>query len=168
MAVGSGVNDNDIHVRRGTAGDLDVIVAFNRAMALETEGKTLDQATVAPGVRKGLEDPNRSLYFVAEVDGRAVGQTMITPEWSDWRNGFFWWIQSVYVEPAFRRRGVFRALHQHIRELAKQQPGVCGLRLYVHDENRRAIEIYRKLGMPVTRYVLCEEEWPTSTEDAAF
>ena len=161
------MTDPDIQVRRAGPADHDTIVKFNKAMALETEGKTLDRATVAAGVRKGLEDPNRSLYFVAEVDGRVVGQTMITFEWSDWRNGFFWWIQSVYVEPAFRRRGVFRALHQHIRELAKQQPGVCGLRLYVHDENQRAIEIYGKLGMPVTRYVLCEEEWPTSSEDAA-
>lgn len=128
-------------------------------MAEETEGKTLDPATADAGVRCGLKDPSRALYFMAEVDGVAVGQTMITPEWSDWRNGFFWWIQSVYVDPEFRRRGVFRALYEHIAGLAKQRDDVCGLRLYVHGSNEQAIETYHQLGMSQTEYRLFEKTW---------
>ena len=128
-------------------------------MALETEQKRLDPGLIADGVRNALEDPTRCTYFVAEVDGAPGGQTMITSEWSDWRDGFFWWIQSVYVEPRFRRRGVFRALHAHIRRLARARPDVCGLRLYVHRRNTRAIETYARLDMTSTDYLLCEEDW---------
>lgn len=134
-------------------------MAFNKAMAEETEGKTLDLATAQAGVRYALEDPHRALYFIAEVDSAVVGQTMITPEWSDWRNSFFWWIQSVYVDAKYRRYGVFRALYEHIAKLAKDRDDVCGLRLYVHCDNRNAIETYRRLGMSQTEYVLFEEEW---------
>lgn len=148
-----------ITVRPAGIAQLDTVVRFNEALALESEGKKLDHRLAMQGARNGLEDPHRSLYFVAEIGKRIVGQTMVTLEWSDWRNGFFWWIQSVYVDPGFRRRGVFRKLYQHIRDRAQQSPDVCGLRLYVHNENKRAIEIYRKLGMAVTDYVLCEEEW---------
>jgi ribosomal protein S18 acetylase RimI-like enzyme len=148
-----------VHVRRAAIEDLETIVRFNLAMAEETEGKKLDTTTVTEGVRAALADPDRSMYFVAEVEGVIAGQTMVTLEWSDWRNGFFWWIQSVYVDPAYRREGVFRALHDHIRNLARAQQEVCGLRLYVHGDNRRAIETYRKLGMGLTDYLLCEEGW---------
>ena len=96
--------------------------------------------------------------FIAEVDGAVAGQTMITREWSDWRDGWFWWIQSVFVDPAYRQRGVFRALHTHIRNEAMRDPDVCGLRLYVHHDNERAIKTYKKLDMVVTEYDLCEEE----------
>jgi ribosomal protein S18 acetylase RimI-like enzyme len=154
------MNPESINVRRATTADVDTIAAFNQAMAQETERKTLDAATATEGVRRGLADPGRSLYFIAEVGGVAAGQTMVTTEWSDWRNGFFWWIQSVYVDPSFRRRGVFRALHAHIRNLARGQEEVCGLRLYVHHTNQRALATYRTLGMNPTDYVLCEEEWP--------
>lgn len=146
--------------------DLDTLVAFNQAMAFETEQKRLDAATVAAGVRRALEDPNRALYFVAEVDDKVVGQTMVTLEWSDWRNGSFWWIQSVYVDPNFRRCGVFRALYEHIRTLAKERRDACGLRLYVHRDNERAIDTYRNLGLTFTDYLLCEEDWPTPPENA--
>ncbi len=128
-------------------------------MAVETESKTLDTQTACEGVEAALADSDRALYFVAEVDGEVVGQTMITTEWSDWRNGWFWWIQSVYVDPAHRRRGIFSSLYDHIRKSARSTPDVCGLRLYVHDENKRAIQTYHKLGMSVTPYLLCEEEW---------
>ncbi len=148
-----------IQVRRAVPADLEAVVAFNQSMAVETEGKTLDHAILTAGVREALRDQNRSLYFVAEVDGKVVGQTMVTVEWSDWRNGFFWWIQSVYVDPAYRRRGVFRALHDHVRGLAKSRGDVCGLRLYVHRHNQRAIETYQKLGMTLTDYLVCEEDW---------
>ncbi len=148
-----------ITIRDAASTDLDTIVAFNQAMAEETEGKTLDPPTILAGVRKALEDPARCMYFVAVVDDAVVGQTMVTFEWSDWRNGCIWWIQSVYVDPGFRRHGVFRALYAHVRDLARRSPDVCGLRLYVIKQNTRAIETYRKLGMTLTDYLLCEETW---------
>ncbi|MEK6674163.1 MAG: N-acetyltransferase [Planctomycetota bacterium] len=148
-----------ITVRNATLADLEPIVAFNAAMAEETEHKTLELAVLREGVRHALQSPEHCRYFVAEVDLEIVGQTMITFEWSDWRNGFFWWIQSVYVGPEFRRIGVFKRLHSHIRDLARQDPQVCGLRLYVHHDNTRALGTYAKLGMPPSAYFLCEEDW---------
>ncbi len=153
--------DGTINIRRARPADGKIIAAFNQAMALETESKTLDTRTALEGVKAALADSDRALYFVAEVDGKVIGQTMITTEWSDWRNGWFWWIQSVYVDPAHRRRGIFSSLYHHIRKSARSTPDVCGLRLYVHDENKRAIQTYHKLGMTVTPYLLCEEEWPS-------
>jgi len=159
------VTNLDITVRQARSSDLDRVVAFNRAMAFETEKKTLDDDVLTAGVRQALADPARSLYFVAEIDGEVVGQTMFTTEWSDWRNGFYWWIQSVYVEPAHRRRGVFRALYEHVRMLARQRPDVCGIRLYVHGHNGRAIETYQQLGMTVSAYRLCEEDWSDARDN---
>lgn len=158
------MKDPPIHVRCAAIGDLDVIVAFNTALAVESENKTLDPATVTAGVRRAIEDPGRSLYFVAELDAMVAGQTMVTLEWSDWRDGFFWWIQSVYVDRAFRRRGVFRALYEHIITLARQREDVCGVRLYVHRDNQRAIDTYGKLGMTLTEYLLCEEDWSGTSD----
>jgi GNAT superfamily N-acetyltransferase len=146
-------------IRAATDADLDTIVSFNIALARESEDKTLDRNTVTEGVRTGLADPARSLYFLAECDGRIAGQLMVTTEWSDWRNGFFWWIQSVYVEPDFRRCGVFRSLYNHTRTLAQERADVCGLRLYVHGANNRAMRTYERLGMTTTEYNLCEEVW---------
>jgi GNAT superfamily N-acetyltransferase len=154
------MSKNAISVRPATLVDADVVVEYNRAIAHETEDKTLDLATVAAGVQQALEDPGRCSYFIAEVDGVVAGQTMVTFEWSDWRNGYFWWIQSVYVDERFRRRGVFRALYDHVRNLAKSESDVCGLRLYVDRDNARALETYSNLGMTLTDYLLCEEEWP--------
>lgn len=150
---------NPIAVRRATPADLDRVVEFNAALALETESKTIDPRTLRDGVRTALSDPHRSLYFVAEVDREIVGQTMVTFEWSDWRNAFFWWIQSVYVDSRFRRRGVFRALHEHVRREARSRADVCGLRLYVHHDNQRAMKTYARLGMPQSDYYMCEEDW---------
>ncbi len=149
-----------IRIRRATPADVDTVIAFNRAMAEETEDKKLDPKTLSAGVRQALTDENRCVYFVAEIDGEITGQAMITTEWSDWRNGYFWWFQSVYVAPGFRCRGIFRALYEHIRDLARARPDVCGLRLYVHRDNRHAMDTYRKLGMTLTEYLLCEEGWP--------
>lgn len=145
-----------IRIRRGNVADLDTIVEFNRAMAVETENKTLGPSTVTAGVRRALEDPGRSVYFLAETGGTVVGQAMVTMEWSDWRNGFFWWIQSVYVDPGSRHRGVFGAIFEHIHALARKRPDVCGVRLYVHRDNRAAIDVYGKLGMKLTDYLLYE------------
>jgi GNAT superfamily N-acetyltransferase len=145
--------------RAATAGDLDFIVHGNTAMALETEHKILDPATVRSGVQAAFDDPARGRYFVAEIDGKVVGQLMITYEWSDWRNGVFWWIQSVYVEPAARRQGVFRALYGHVEGLARRMPRVCGLRLYVEKDNIRAQRTYLGCGMVDAGYVVMETDY---------
>lgn len=153
------MSDTNISIRQATSADADTVAAFNRHMALESEGKTLDAETVAAGVRTGLQDPDRSLYFVAEVEGIVAGQLMITTEWSDWHNAYYWWIQSVYVDEPYRKRGVFRSLYHHVHSLARARPDVCGLRLYVHKTNARAQQTYRNLGMTLTDYILCEEIW---------
>ena len=138
-------------------GDIDTIAAFNVAMAFETEHKSLDSETVIAGVGALLERPEYGFYLVANRDQRAVGCLMVTSEWSDWRNGLFWWIQSVYVLPDQRRGGVFRTLYQHARRLANDDPGVCGLRLYVERANLTAQHTYHALGMQETPYLMFEE-----------
>ncbi len=147
-----------IAVRDATAHDHATITGWNRALADESEDKGLEPATVTEGVRRVLADPSLGRYFIAEIDGRAVGQLMLTYEWSDWRNGLFWWIQSVYVTPDARKSGVFTALYRHVESLARAEPAVCGLRLYVHDSNTRAVEVYRRLGMHDGHYRVMEVE----------
>jgi len=144
-------------IRRATSCDLDVVVDFNRRLAEESEGKILDPAVLKAGVAQALADPNKALYFLAEDAGRVVGQTMITTEWSDWRNGWFWWIQSVYVRPEARRRGVFRALFEHISKAARQDSSVIGLRLYVDHQNHAAQDTYRSIGMIEAGYFVLEK-----------
>jgi len=147
-------------LRRGELRDADTIAAFNAAMALETEGKELLPEVIGAGVRRLMESPSLGFYIVAEDQGRVVGCLMITTEWSDWRNGLFWWVQSVYVEKDFRRRGVYRAMYDHVRELAKAEPGICGFRLYAEQHNATAHATYTSLGMKPTDYVLWEELKP--------
>ncbi|MCG3128026.1 MAG: hypothetical protein CHACPFDD_02899 [Phycisphaerae bacterium] len=152
------MNDT-ILVRAAVATDADAITAFNIALARESEARTLDATTVRAGVVALLADPARGRYFIADADRRIVGQTMVTAEWSDWRNGWFWWIQSVYVTPEYRRTGVYRRLHAFIRAAALQAGDVRGLRLYVEHENRGAQQTYARLGMRRTSYQLFEEDW---------
>jgi GNAT superfamily N-acetyltransferase len=144
-------------IRRATPADTAVVVEFNRRLAEETEGKSLDPVVLAAGVKAGLADPGRARYFVAEDDGMLLGQMMITLEWSDWRNGWFWWVQSVYVRTDARRRGVFRRLYEHVAELARQQPDVIGLRLYVERHNHPAQQTYTQLGMEPAGYLVFEK-----------
>jgi len=144
-------------IRRATSRDLDVVVDFNRRLAEESEDKMLDVAVLTAGVVQALADPQKALYFLAEDAGLVVGQTMITTEWSDWRNGWFWWIQSVYVRPEARRRGVFRALFEHISKAARQDSSVIGLRLYVDQQNHAAQDTYRHLGMIDAGYFVLEK-----------
>ncbi len=125
-------------------------------MASETEGRPLDATTIRRGVTAVLEDRSRGRYWVAETGGKIIGQLMVTYEWSDWRNGVLWWIQSVYVDPVYRRRGVFSALYRHVESLALSAPDVCGLRLYVERENRRAQKTYQALGMVKSKYLVME------------
>ena len=149
-----------MRIRLARPGDAPDIIAFNAAMALETEGKRLFPEVIGAGVRSLLRRPKAGFYLLAETRARIVGVLMITTEWSDWRNGAFWWIQSVYVRPEFRRRGVYRRLYQHVQGLAKKDRRVCGFRLYVERENRRAQATYRALGMAKTRYLVFEELKP--------
>ena len=144
-------------IRRAGPADAGVIAAFNHSLARESEGKELDPAVLAAGVAAALDDPARALYFLAEEGGAAVGQLMITTEWSDWRNGWFWWVQSVYVRPEARRQGVFRDLFKHVEQLARQDPEVIGLRLYVENGNRAAQETYYRMGMKPAGYFVLEK-----------
>jgi len=148
-----------VTIRPATAADADFLAQGNVAMALETEHKQLDPATIAAGVRAALADPAKGRYFIAEQAGERVGQLMITYEWSDWRNGTFWWIQSVYVLPEARRGGVFRALFQHLEQLAAADPSVCGIRLYVERENDRAQATYRHCGLEDAGYAVMEVDY---------
>jgi GNAT superfamily N-acetyltransferase len=143
-------------VRRATPADAPVLVEYNREMALETEGKVLDPAVLTAGVAAVLADPHKGAYFVAELDGAVVGQLSVTTEWSDWRNGWLWWIQSVYVRADARRRGVFRALYEHVYQAAREDPQVIGLRLYVERDNRSAQETYLRLGMVWANYLILQ------------
>lgn len=147
-------------IRKAALGDADAIARFNSAMALETEGKALLPERVNPGVLRLLNDASLGFYVVAEREGEVVGSLMITNEWSDWRNGLFWWIQSVYVVPAARRQGVYRALYDFVRDMARADPGICGFRLYVEKDNTTAQRTYRSLGMESTDYLVYEELKP--------
>jgi GNAT superfamily N-acetyltransferase len=143
-------------VRQAGPADAATIFELNQLLALETEGKTLHASVLEEGVAAVLADPIKGLYFLAEEDTRPVGQLGLTFEWSDWRNGWFWWIQSVYVRAEARRRGVFRALYAHVQKMARSDQGVIGLRLYVEEGNAVAKETYRELGMVGTGYLVLE------------
>jgi ribosomal protein S18 acetylase RimI-like enzyme len=146
-------------VREVTEQDVDVLVAFQKAMAVETEDKGLIEASLKRGIEYLLAHPQEGYYLIAECDGEPAGSLMVTFEWSDWRNGRFWWIQSVYVADRFRRRGVYSALHDALRSRAVEDPQGCGIRLYVEQENGVAQTTYRTLGMTETHYRLFEEEF---------
>ena len=138
--------------------DAPTIARYNQAMAKETEGKTLNLDILTPGVQRVFEEPAHGQYLVAESEGeQVVGCLLITYEWSDWRNAQVWWIQSVYVHPEHRRRGVFKLLYQAVRELGEQVGGVCGYRLYVERDNIRAQQTYAGLGMSKTPYLIYED-----------
>ena len=143
------------NVRKATANDIETIARFNQAMSLETESKSLDSNLIIPGVTYLVEHPDAGFYLVAETKGQLSGCLGITYEWSDWRNGLFWWIQSVFVEPNFRRQNVFTSMYEHVTDLAKQNKA-CGLRLYVEKENTQAQATYKKLNMIETHYRLME------------
>jgi len=145
-----------MRIRKARLTDAAVIARFNHNLAWETERIRLKPRTVALGVRALLNDPAKGTYFVAEQDGKVIGQLLVTYEWSDWRNGKFWWIQSVYVAPEFRRAGVFSRLFNHVNDVARARRSVCGLRLYVEKNNRRAQNAYQRLGLKPTHYQIYE------------
>ncbi|MFS8064161.1 MAG: N-acetyltransferase family protein [Luteimonas sp.] len=150
----------DIHVRAATGDDISLMARWAETMALETEDKQLPIETVTRGIRAAVDDPVRGRYFIAEIAGEPVGTLMLTTEWSDWRCAWWWWIQSVYVTPANRRKGVYRALYAHVLALAKSRDDVGGLRLYVERHNVNAQRTYEFLGMLDAGYRMFEVELP--------
>ncbi len=161
-----------LRVRDAHADDLTLLAQWAAAMALETEHKRLDPAILAAGVAAGIADPAKARYFVAmsevlvagdETIAASVGTLMLTREWSDWRNGDWWWIQSVYVPESHRRQGVFAALYRHVEQLARDTAGVVGLRLYVERDNENAQRTYAALGMVDAGYRIFESEFSQPT-----
>ncbi|MGO9467781.1 MAG: N-acetyltransferase family protein [Isosphaeraceae bacterium] len=148
-------------IRRARPSDRTIVAEFNRRLALETESKRLDLAVLEAGVASALSDPDRLCYWLALVSDppEVLGQAAISREWSDWRNGWIWWLQSVYVAEPYRGRGVFRALYRQIRDEARGQCDVIGLRLYVEDSNEPALRTYRALGLEPGGYSLYQELW---------
>lgn len=149
----------DFRTRDARPDDLSVIVEFNARLASETEGKRLDPNILGRGVAIALAEPDRLRYWVAEAGGHVIGQTAVTREWSDWRCGWVWWLQSVYIAADWRGRGVFRQLYEHVRDSARSEPDVIGLRLYVEETNDRAQHTYRSLGMKPCGYHVYEDLW---------
>lgn len=145
-----------MNYRSATVADAETITRFQIAMARETEDLELDPETCRKGVEAVFADPSLGRYFVADDDGRVAGCLMITYEWSDWRNGVVWWIQSVYVDPEYRRRGVYAGLYSHVKELVEHDPAVRGIRLYVERGNTLAQRVYSRLGMDGEHYQMYE------------
>jgi ribosomal protein S18 acetylase RimI-like enzyme len=151
--------EQNLTIRMGDARDAAVLAEFNVAMAEETEGKRLDPQVVTAGVCGLLNNPAAGFYVVAEQDRVVRGALMVTFEWSDWRNKYFWWIQSVYVTPSHRRRGIFSQLLRAVTAMAAERSDVCGLRLYVREDNQIAQATYKRLGMEETHYDLYEVQF---------
>lgn len=156
----------EITVRPASPVDAEFLVRGNAEMALETEHLSLDLDRLRSGVLALFDDPAKGLYWIAEMGGRRAGQMMITYEWSDWRNGTFWWIQSVYTVPQYRGQGVFKALYRHVDGLARKDASVCGLRLYVEQENGRAQATYERCGMHRTVYRMFEADFVIHRDEA--
>ena len=150
---------NDISIREGTISDATLISSFQQHMALETESKILDEYTVLKGVEKVLASSDRGFYIIADVASKVIGSLMVTFEWSDWRNGWFFWIQSVFVEQSYRRQGIYRLMHNEVINRCKKSKDCCGIRLYVERDNINAQKVYKNLGMHETDYYLFEEEF---------
>jgi GNAT superfamily N-acetyltransferase len=159
-------------IRRAEPKDAQTIAELNIAMARETESKQLCPATITEGVRAVFGNPDYGFYVVAESNGEVMGCLLITFEWSDWRSGLFWWIQSLYVRPRFRRRGVFRQLHEFVKAEALRRPHTCGIRLYAEQSNHVAQRAYEEIGMRATPYRIYEEMLigrnPTLSSDKGF
>jgi ribosomal protein S18 acetylase RimI-like enzyme len=152
-----------IRIRQAELQDAEVLVGFSAALAWETEGRKLDLGTLMKGTRALMAASERGFFILAEHDEgelrKPVGQLMITFEWSDWRNGMFWWVQSVYVAPPWRRRGIYRFMHHHIVERAKADPAVCGIRLYVEQTNQAAQSVYQRVGLAPSGYWVYEQDF---------
>ncbi len=149
---------NQFIIRKGESKDVETLADFNCRMAEETEGKMLNWETVLAGTINLVNYPKKGFYLVAETQNLLAGSLMITTEWSDWRNGNFWWIQSVYISPDYRRQGVFSLLYNKVKQMAVEQEDVCGIRLYVENNNEVAQRTYKSLGMEDAHYKVYETE----------
>lgn len=147
-----------MEIRIASASDVPALVEFNQAMALETEHKTLDADVLTAGVSAVFGDVAKGFYVVVEDSGTVAAGLMVTTEWSDWRNGWFWWIQSVYVRPEYRGSGLYGKMYEFVKEKGTAARNVCGYRLYVEKDNERAQRVYEKLGMDRTYYLMYEQE----------
>ena len=148
-------------IRRALAQDAAELAEFNTNTAYETEGIELIPEVISAGVKAIINNPQMGFYLVVELDNGIQASLMVTTEWSDWRNGIFWWLQSVDVRTQYRRQGLYRELYLRVKELAEQEPAVCGFRLYVDRENTRAQKTYQSLGMVETKYKMFEELHPS-------
>lgn len=155
-----------MEIRIATRDDISALVEFNQAMAFETEHKHLDGDVLTAGVSAVFDDAGKGFYVVTDVEGVAAAGLLVTTEWSDWRNGWFWWIQSVYVRPEFRGDGLYGQMYEFVKRQAAEAGDVCGFRLYVEKENEKAQRVYEKLGMERTYYRMYEEELKTGAPDA--
>jgi GNAT superfamily N-acetyltransferase len=151
---------SDLRIRTAEPKDVETLAEFNVAMAWETERTQLGRETVIAGVQAVLTEPRHGFYVVTEAEGQVVGCLLITFEWSDWRCGLFWWIQSLYIRPQFRRQGIFRQLHEFVKTEALRRGGVCGIRLYVEQSNRTAQQAYQQIGMRPCSYQMYEQMLP--------
>lgn len=145
-----------MNVRPATLADVETVVGFNLRLAAESEGRTLDRTAGLRGVEAIVHDPARGRYWIAERQGTACGQCLVTIEPSDWMGGTYWWLQSVYVDPAHRGAGVFRALWDHVARAARETGDVRAIRLYVDRENTTARRVYSGIGMAETAYRVYE------------
>jgi len=146
-----------MEIKIGTTAEARAIAQFQVDMALESEGTVLDINTLIPGVTAATEDPQKGIYLVAMEGGKPIGSLMLTKEWCDWNNSYYWWIQSVYVQPQYRRKGVYRALYAKAKEMAKAD-GATQIRLYVDRTNQQGLQTYQALGMHESHYLMYEEE----------
>ena len=158
----------NIRVRDATRADIERIAEFQQAMAIETEGRTLDPSTIRQGITAVFDDPQKGFYIVAvasanndDAPQKVVGSLLMTYEWSDWSNATHWWIQSVYVDATWRRRGVYRAMYDHILAMTKGRSDICSIRLYVERTNTIAQQTYNNLGMYHSHYDLYEIDLTT-------
>lgn len=147
-----------MNIRIATPEDSVSLVKFNQAMALETEGKGLNTDVLRCGVEAVFKDEEKGFYVVADDGGKIVGGLMITYEWSDWRNAWFWWIQSVYILPEARGQSIYTRLYDFVKAKAAEAGNVCGFRLYVEAENTNAQKVYEKVGMTASHYLMYEEK----------
>ena len=159
------ISADQLRIRPATVQDVDVLTTFSAAMAWETEHRRLDLVRLRLGTQAVIDRPEQGQYYVADLHRNApadtvtVGQLLLTYEWSDWRNAQFWWIQSVYVDPAWRRQGVYRAMHQAVMALAQSRADVCGVRLYVEGDNTVAQGAYERVGLTPSTYRIYESDF---------
>jgi len=152
------INEGCMKIRKGQLSDLQSLVNFNQAMALETEGQSLDAKTLTLGVKTLLNSPEKGLYLVAQLNDEIIGSLMVTFEWSDWKAKDYYWIQSVYIRPENRRQGIYSKLYQAVKDLAHAQGGAASFRLYVEQDNTSAQNTYKTLGMEQSYYLMYEQK----------